>query len=498
MIPSLRRISALMILVGHGSAGFAILLMGMLPPALLCGQTRQPPNVLVILADDLAMDAVHAMGGDEVHTPNIDRLVRRGTHFTQAYNQGGWNGAVCVASRAMLMTGRYLWFAHAAEVDFEDHYVAQQRFWPQRLAAAGYHTYFTGKWHVRADATRVFQTTRHVRPGMPPDGGHDYHRPIEGETDSWDPTDPVFGGFWQGGRHWSEVVADDVEFFLTDRQRGDKPFFIYCAFNAPHDPRQSPATFLDLYPLEKVRVPKNFLPEYPFNAAMDAGRSLRDEQLAPFPRTAYAARVHRREYYAIVSHLDAQVGRILSVLQEQGLQENTVVFFTSDHGLACGHHGLWGKQNMFDHSVRVPFAVAGPGIPVGATVSSPIYLQDMVPTTLSLAGLDVPQDVQFHSLLPLLATDHQPPYTAIYGAYLNDAQRMICSGPWKMILYPRAGEVLLFHRVNDPHEMRNLASHPEQRPRLEQLYAELVALQSEVGDRLRLDRSYPQFASIGD
>ena len=462
--------------------------------ALAAGTARgdqQRPNILVIIADDLAIDAVHALGGHEVETPHIDRLARQGTTFTHAYNQGGWNGAICVASRAMLMTGRFLWHAHADERFFATRYVQQQRFWPQRLATAGYRTYFTGKWHVQADASEVFDVTSHIRPGMPPDGRRGYNRPSHDGTDDWDPTDPSLGGFWQGGRHWSEVVADDVESFLVDARRHAEPFFIYTAFNAPHDPRQSPPSFLDRYPLARMSVPDNFLPANPFRAAMDAGHTLRDEQLAPWPRSEHAVRVHRREYYAIVTHLDEQVGRILNVLDDQRLWENTYVFFLADHGLACGHHGLMGKQNMYDHSVRVPFIVVGPDIMAGRHVSAPIYLQDVVPTTLELSGQVVGDDIQFQSLLPLLASEARPPYTAIYGAYLADAQRMICEGPWKLILYPRAAEVLLFHRGEDPQEMHNLAAEAEHTPRIRQMFSRLQQLQVEVGDRLRLGRAYP-------
>ena len=449
------------------------------------------PNILVILADDLAVDAVGALGGREVETPNIDRLARAGATFTHTYNQGGWNGAVCIASRAMLMTGRFLWHAQADESSFRSNYVAQQRFWPQRLASVGYRTYFTGKWHVNAAAENVFHETRHVRPGMPHDGEHNYNRPRDDRPDSWDPTDPAFGGFWQGGRHWSEVVADDVEHFLTDALERSEPFFIYTAFNAPHDPRQSPAEYLARYPLDRVSVPPNFLPLYPLRAAMDAGHTLRDELLAPFPRSEHAVRVHRREYYAIVTHMDAQIGRILKRLDDEKLWNNTYVIFTADHGLACGQHGLLGKQNMFDHSMRVPFIIVGPQIRAGRRVEAPIYLQDMVPTTIELSGQKIPTEIEFRSLLPLLTSGGPPPYEAIYGAYLRDAQRMICDGPWKLVLYPRAGETLLFHRGDDPHEMRNLAAEPQHASRLREMFARLQQMQVEMGDSLRLGRSYP-------
>src|SRR5690606_15437259 len=145
--------------------------------------------------------------------------------------------------------------------------------------------------------------------------------------------------------------------------------------------------------------PEPFLPSYP----LDIGSNrIRDEQLAPFPRTEHAVKVHRQEYYAIITHLDAQIGRILDALEASGQAENTYIVFTSDHGLACGHHGLMGKQNMYEHSMRVPFVVVGPGVTAGQRIDAPIYVQDIMPTTLEWAGAKVPEGVDFRSLVPLL------------------------------------------------------------------------------------------------
>ena len=162
-------------------------------------------------------------------------------------------------------------------------------------------------------------------------------------------------------------MANETISFLDQAAVSENPFFMYVAFNAPHDPRQSPREYVDMYPLENISVPENFLPEYPFRDEIGCGADLRDERLAPFPRTAYAVKVHRQEYYAIISHMDAQIKRILEHLEETGQAGNTYIFFTADHGLSVGHHGLMGKQNMFDHSMRPPLIVAGPHVPGGRT-----------------------------------------------------------------------------------------------------------------------------------
>ncbi len=441
------------------------------------------PNVLFVFADDLAFDTIHALGNQDVETPHLDRLVKRGTTFTRAYNQGGWHGAVCVASRTMLNTGRFLWHAQAEEKRLKPDYQAKNRLWPQLMASAGYRTYFTGKWHVKADPQVVFHTARHVRGGMPAQTKAGYDRPHEGQPDQWSPSDPSFGGFWEGGKHWSEIVADDALDYLNDAAGREEPFFMYLAFNAAHDPRQSPKEYVEKYPLEKVSLPKPFYPEYPYNIGSN---SIRDEQLAPFPRTEYAVKVNRAEYYAIITHMDAQIGRILEGLEKTGQAENTYIVFTADHGLACGHHGLMGKQNMYDHSVRVPFLVVGPNIAPDRKLDSPIYMQDVVPTTLEWAGASKPDHVEFQSLAPRLAGESGRADEPIYGAYTM-TQRMVTVGRDKLIVYPQIGKMMLFDLETDPLETRDLADDPSSGPKIEKLLAQLKTLQQTTGDPLDLE-----------
>ncbi len=399
------------------------------------------PNILFIFADDQCFDTLNAWGNDEIETPNLDRLARRGLTFRRAYNMGSWSGAVCVASRTMLNTGRFLWPAKEVYASSEKER-EEGRFWSEYLKGAGYDTYFSGKWHVRADAEKAFDFVSHVRPGMPNQTPAGYDRPIAGEPDVWSPYNPKFEGFWKGGKHWSEVLADDAVGYLEQATERNKPFFMYLAFNAPHDPRQSPKEFVDRYPLDDISVPRNYISEYPFKDLIGCGPGLRDERLAPFPRTEYAVKVNRQEYYAIITHLDQQVGRILDALEKTGKREDTYIFFTADHGLAVGQHGLLGKQNMYDHSVRVPFIVVGPNVKPESTNETPIYLQDVMPTTLELAGVAKPGHVQFQSLMPLIRGEDAQPYTAIYGAYLK-LQRMVTMDGFKLIAYPEANRLRL-------------------------------------------------------
>ena len=450
---------------------------------------RQRPNVLFIFADDQCFETIRAFGHTDIDTPNLDRLVRRGTTFTHAYNMGSWSGAVCIASRCMLVTGRYLWHANRVYKTAEKERQAG-RFWTEYMKQAGYDTYFTGKWHIRANPGKAFLVSRHVRPGMPNQTPAGYNRPLAGQPDAWSPFDPKFGGFWKGGTHWSVVVANDTIDYLHQATNSKNPFFMYIAFNAAHDPRQSPKAYVDKYPLKRIKVPVNFQPEYPFKDAMGCGKTLRDERLAPFPRTRHAVQVHRQEYYALITHMDAQIGRILAALKATGKADNTYIFFTADHGLAVGHHGLMGKQNLYDDSVRVPFIAIGPGIPAGRKIDSPIYLQDVMPTTLELAGVPKPKHVEFHSLLPLLrGQTNTSVYDAVYGAYLA-LQRSVTFEGYKLILYPKIKKVLLYNLRSDPREMHDLASRPESQPVIHRLFARLLKLQRETGDSLDLEAAY--------
>lgn len=470
------------------------------------------PNILFLFADDYTYEAIHSLGNEVIETPNLDRLVEQGVTFTHAYNMGGWNGAICVASRAMIISGQSMWNARERTEKWRaGDSTALAQTWGRLMSAQGYQTYMTGKWHVNAPADTVFGVARHIRPGMPDDlrgeadwpairkafaEGKDvkpmvpaaYFRPVNEQDTSWSPSDPAFKGFWEGGKHWSEVVKDDALDFLAQARQQDAPFFMYLAFNAPHDPRQSPPSFLDRYDLADIPLPENWLPVYPYREAMNSDFNMRDEALAPFPRTPFAIKTHRKEYYAIITHLDAQIGKILDALEASGERENTFIFFTGDHGLSVGHHGLIGKQNMFDHSVRVPLMMVGPGLPKGQKVNADVYLQDIMATSLELANVDAPADLFFNSLLPLAKGERSKGYLAdgVYGAFEKGSQRMIRKDGYKLIVYPKIDKVLLFDLEKDPLEMNDLAALPEYQEKVEELLAGLIKLQKQMNDPLDL------------
>ncbi len=464
-------------------------------------QRAQQPNFLFLFADDQSYETIQALGCSEIHTPNLNRLVRAGTTFTNAYNMGAWGGAVCVASRTMLLTGRSLWQANEANNKQEggktgiSDMVRDRQLWPQLLEDVGYDTYMTGKWHVSTDAAGIFNDVRDVRGGMPKQTPEGYNRPRDeaeyNEAGAWKPWDAKHGGFWEGGKHWSEVVADHAIDFIEAASKKDNPFFMYTAFNAPHDPRQSPKKFIDMYPLDKVSVPENFLPNYPYDEEIGCNPTgLRDERLAPSPRTEYSIKVNRQEYYAIITHMDEQVGRILDALEASGKADNTYIFFTADHGLSVGHHGLIGKQNMYDHSLRVPLMVTGPGIPKNRLLAGDVYLQDIMPTTLELAGAKKPGAVFFNSLMPMVRGECEENYESIYGGYTK-VQRAVRVDGYKLIVYPKAKATRLYNLEQDPQEMNDLANDPKHAGLKKRMFKKLLALQKDLEDTLDIASVFP-------
>ena len=423
-------------------------------------------------------DMTHwALRSPEVRTPNLDRLRVRGTTFTHAFNQGSMTAAVCMPARQMLISGLSL-FAAA------DHFMAVPHL-GQTLGDCGYNSYFTGKWHNEIEALQG--DYRSVGPwagGMLPStevGKDAYYRPSAQNT--WDPTDQTRGGHWMtlpDGRiqHSSERWTDAAVEFI-DTAPDSEPFFLHIAYHAPHDPRQSPAEFLDLYDEDEIAVPPNFLQRHPFD---NGELAVRDELLAPMPRTPHSVRFHRREYFAILSHADQQIGRILDALDAAGVTDNTVVVFSGDHGLALGEHGLFGKQNSYDHSIRVPLVIAGPGVCAAAVTNELVYSGSIYPTICELVGIPVPEHIEFPSLVPAIHSEHAES-SFIFGAY-KDLQRLIRTRQHKLVEYADPRHNQLFDLDSDPWELTNLYHHHELGELRDSLRVRLLDERRRLGDRV--------------
>jgi choline-sulfatase len=448
------------------------------------------PNFLFIIADDLTFRSIQSRNNTEVFTPNLDRLADSGCTFTHAFHQGSWSPAVCVPSRTMLNSGLSAFHAEANAEDVET--------WGQTIGKAGYDTYLCGKWHLSPTMlARSFCETGPVGPGMfdsTPEGGAAYYRPSPGNT--WRPDDTTLKGHWLHTKLWKNSNVDQIEHaesiyadFAVDHlekqlSQRSRPFFMYVGFNAPHDPRQSPTEYLKLYPQDKIQIPPNYLPEHSFDQG-DA--RIRDEVLAPFPRTKEAVQLHRREYYALITFMDAQIGRILKALEASGRAANTYIILTADHGLAVGEHGLMGKQNMYDCSVRVPLLISGPGIPRGKQVDELVYQHSIYATTCELAGVSVPGSVEFPSVVPMLR-GKDTLHNAVF-CYYRDFQRSIRTKTHKLIVYPKINRVQLFDVVNDPWEMHDLVHDSSAAAVKNDLWARLTHLQRELDDPLVLGAS---------
>jgi arylsulfatase A-like enzyme len=280
------------------------------------------------------------------------------------------------------------------------------------------------------------------------------------------------------------LFSDAAIRFLREYKE-ERPFFLYVSYTAPHDPRMAPKEYVALYPPEKIRLPDNFLPEHPFD---NGEMKVRDEQLAPWPRTPEVIRGHIAAYYAMITHLDAEIGRVLKALEETGRADNTVIVFAADNGLAVGQHGLMGKQNLYDHSIRVPLILAGPGVPRGKSVASLCYLHDLFPTLCELAGLAIPDSVEGRSLNGLMGR-RESARDSIFLAYRH-FQRGVRTDRWKLILYNVGGNltIQLFDLQSDPWERSNLAGEEANFAKVRELITLLRGWMKETGDPLDLDK----------
>jgi arylsulfatase A-like enzyme len=438
---------------------------------------RTPPNVLFIIADDHRHDALGVSGHPAVRTPHLDALAARGTRFTHAYQMGGLVAAVCSPARASLLTGRNVVAADDAQVASSSPgckvaLPSDCPTLPQIFRAAGYETFITGKWHNDVPALqRSFSGGSRIFIG----GMSDHrHVPLHEYSKSGDYSSPPH--FEHGFS--TELFCDAAVDFLA-RPRG--PFFLYLALTSPHDPRTPPSEFARQYVPPQMPLPANFEPEHPFD---NGELAIRDETLAAKPLSGAALQTHLADYYGMIAHQDAQLGRVFDALRTAGLESSTIVVYVSDHGLALGSHGLLGKQNLYEHSLRVPLIMAGPGVEAGAINHSLVYSMDLYASLAGLAGLAPTGPVDSRPLVSLNGSTPAQPRENIFAMY-KDCQRMVRDGRWKLIRYHVKGRdrLQLFDLENDPDELTDLSSAPRHAKTIRRLLGLLVDWQDRVGDR---------------
>ena len=427
------------------------------------------PNILFILSDDHRPDCIGALGNPHIKTPALDKLAERGACFRRAYVMGSMEGAVCAPSRCMIQSGWSLF--HLPKANLRKNYAqfaaamedkTEGRDWsllPRVMHANGYETFHMGKGGNECNAAFDCYDVNVIRSDTKPE--------------------ERIGS--------SQAHADRVIEYLRTRKT-DQPFFIYLAPPVPHDPRVAPKEFMQMYPPADIPLPVSFLPVHPFD---NGEMTVRDEMLAPWPRTPDVIRRHLADYYACITCLDYHLGRVFDCLKSLGQWDNTIIIFAGDNGLSLGDHGLMGKQNLYEYGgMHVPLIIAGPGI-AHRQSDAFVYLYDIFPTICELAGATVPASVDGKSLVPVLSGKTTQLRDNLFTAY-KDVQRAVRTDRWKVIRYPQVDQTQLFDLQADPHELNNLAAKPAQAGRVKEMLALLASAQKDCGDTCPLTIAAPK------
>jgi len=430
-------------------------------------QLSTTPNILFILADDLRADAIGANGNPIIKTPHIDNIITGGYSFNNTYCMGSHHGAVCAPSRSMMLTGKSLNHVYA-DLDTVE-------ILPQFLQKQGYTTFATGKYHTDfyKRTSRDFKGWDVGKNVMFGGMSDHYQVPVQDQIAYDTFTPKLIKGFS------SELFTDAAVDFISghEAESGD-PFYAYISYTAPHDPRTPPDRFMDLYEGKDMNLPANFKPIHPFHTGWMTGR---DEILTGWPREESVIKDQIAEYYGLISHMDEQIGRVIDALKNSGHYENTIIIFAADHGLAMGSHGLLGKQNLYEHSMKAPLAIMGPDIPVGKSTDAFVYLLDLFGTIMDFAGADRKWNRESLVLSDAWQTSDFAGREYMFTTY-EDIQRAVRVGDWKLIRYPKIHHNQLFNLTEDPHELTNLAEDKSYQSKVEELMKVMQAAQEKYND----------------
>ena len=457
----------------------AILIVGCAPKK---NKTQKKPNFLFVLVDDQSPFDLQTYDPNSIlQTPTIDKLAKHGVVFESARHMGSMNGAVCTPSRHMIMTGRTLW--HLPKSAGYRESLAPDSLEQQSIAAvfnrAGYKTMRTcKKGNSYAAANKQFTVV------------HDATKR---------------GGTEESGSAWH---AEQVLNYLSNREQAQEkdPFFIYFGFSHPHDIRDGTPELLEKYGAtnhtdqnslppanpKQPPLPENYLNAHPF---FHGHPQLRDEERVSGVwknRDEQTVRNELGREYACSENIDIQLNKVLAKLEASGELDNTYIIYTSDHGMSIGRHGLMGKQNLYEHTWRVPFIVKGPGLEAGKRVKGNIYLLDVLPTLCELAGIDAPETVEGISFVPVLKGEKEVVRDVMYGVYAGGTKpgmRTVKKGDWKLIKYDvmdgAIRETQLFNLAENPNEylpehhkseemLINLANNPKYSAQLKEMEALLL------------------------
>lgn len=414
------------------------------------------PNVLLLIADDWRADCLGVLGHPVVKTPNLDALAKRGMLFEAAYCFGSNSGAVCRPSRNMFLSGRTYFRWRGPDAPAED------SSFPAVMRAGGYETWHCGKRGNTAIPIQAqFEHNNYINENQARTSGHP-------------------------GRE----ITEQALAFLEKRD-AKRPFFMYLGYETPHDPRVPTSDDTAYYAKQSIPLPKNFMPQHPFD---NGELTVRDEKLLPWPRPEEGLRQELRAYYGAMTGLDREIGRLLADLAQRGELDNTIVIFSSDHGLAMGSHGLLGKQNLYEHGMHSPLILAGPKIPAGKTAAL-AYLLDLLPTVCGLTGLKTPADLDGADLTPVIQGKAKKVRDTLLTTY-RDVQRAVRDERYKLIVYPQINRTQLFDLQNDPEELQDLSTDAALKPIHDRLRGQLKDLQDRYGDSQPLSVAQPKPAEF--
>ena len=439
-------------------------LLGLLLVAVASAAPARKPNVLFIAVDDMNND-LGCYGSPVVQSPNIDRLAARGVKFDRAYCQF----PLCSPSRSSIMTG--LRPDQTRVFDLQYHFrtgLPDVVTLPQLFMRNGYYAARVGKIYHYGNPGDIGTSGLDDPPSW-----KEFVNPAG--TDKTTLESDVINYTPQRGLGSAMVYLSDAKGRDEDHTDGkvateairlmekhrDEPFFLAVGFYRPHTPYIAPKKYFDLYPIDKIEVPvvpADYVKTVPA-AALYSTR--------PWPNfgvTHQQARECKQAYYAAISFVDAQIGRVVDALDRLGLRDNTVIVFWSDHGYSLGTHGLWMKQSCFEDSARVPMIIAGPGIKGGGVSPRLVEFVEVYPTLADLAGLTPPGNLAGVSLRPLLhqpdAAWNRPAFTQVErGGFPG---RSVRTPRWRYTEWDEGKQgVELYDHESDPGEMKNLAPDPK-------------------------------------
>jgi arylsulfatase A-like enzyme len=454
---------------------------------------QQPPNIIFILADDMRGSTPAFLNKEKTCTPELDSLAKDCTVFTNAHIMGGTSAAVSMPSRAMLMTGKYLYGLEKQGSTIPSSHMLIG----EVLREAGYETFHTGKWHNGKESfNRCFDSGKDIFFGGMADhwnvplfnydinGQYENKRRVIKDPQKNNQIEILEGEYSYSGKHSVDIFTDAAIEFIKNHTGREKPFFLSLAYMSPHDPRSMPDSFKTRFNFQEMELPDNFMEQHPFD---NGELSIRDEVLATIPRNKEEIKKHIAEYYAMISHLDTRIGDVVRTLKTTGMYDRTIIIFAADNGLAVGQHGLLGKQNVYEHSVNVPLMIKNATEKaMHKTTHQLCYLIDIFPTVCEWIGQAIPASVDGLSLQPVLDND-RPIRQYLYFGY-RDYQRSVSDGEWKLIEYNVKGirTTQLFHIKEDPLEMHNLFPDKKYAAVTTKLREQMLQLAKETGDHVNM------------